>query len=66
MFSSQYGTTPLVWACRKGYTEIVPLLLEAGANVDTAGMVKYYFIDLIFIIIFTLLINLTIHFVSYK
>jgi len=35
----QYGTTPLIWACRKGHTEIVEMLLHAGAVADKAGMV---------------------------
>ncbi|CAH1776765.1 unnamed protein product [Owenia fusiformis] len=34
----QYGTTPLIWACRKGHVDIVQALLEEGASVDTAGM----------------------------
>lgn len=38
-FILQYGTTALVWACRKGTVDIVDSLLKAGANVDTAGMV---------------------------
>jgi len=36
----QYGTSALVWACRKGDVELVDSLLRAGANVDTAGMVS--------------------------
>lgn len=38
-----------MWASRKGNVEIVDTLLKAGANVDTAGMVRskfyllYYF-----------------------
>lgn len=28
-----------MWAARKGNKEIVDLLIKAGANVDTAGMV---------------------------
>ena len=36
---SQYGTTPLIWACRKGYIEIVDALLAEGANADASGMV---------------------------
>jgi len=36
----QYGTTALIWASRKGNIEIVDNLLKAGANVDTAGMVR--------------------------
>lgn len=35
----QYGTTPLIWASRKGHTEIVDMLLREGAMVDKAGMV---------------------------
>lgn len=37
----KYGTTALVWACRKGNAEIVEILLKAGANVDTAGMYSW-------------------------
>lgn len=40
-FLLQYGTTALVWACRKGSVDIVDSLLKAGANVDTAGMVIF-------------------------
>jgi hypothetical protein len=40
-FFLQYGTTALVWACRKGNADIVDSLLKAGANVDTAGMVPF-------------------------
>jgi ankyrin repeat-rich membrane spanning protein len=40
-FCLQYGTTALVWACRKGSVDIVDSLLKAGANVDTAGMVIF-------------------------
>lgn len=36
----QYGTTPLIWAARKGFTEIVEMLLADGANVDNTGMVS--------------------------
>lgn len=37
----KYGTTALVWACRKGNAEIVDILLKANANVDTAGMYSW-------------------------
>jgi len=40
-FFLQYGTTALLWACRKGSVDIVESLLKAGANVDTAGMVIF-------------------------
>ena len=36
----QYGTTPLIWACRKGYLDIVESLLAEGANADASGMVS--------------------------
>ena len=36
----QYGTTPLVWACRRGHKEIVDMLLGEHATVDNAGMVS--------------------------
>jgi len=38
----QYGTTPLIWACRKGHTDIVEMLLHAGAVADKAGMVHSF------------------------
>jgi ankyrin repeat protein len=46
-FLLQYGTTALVWACRKGTVDIVDSLLKAGANVDTAGMVIFFCIFLV-------------------
>ena len=30
----KYGMTALIYACRKGYTEVVKLLLEANADVN--------------------------------
>lgn len=42
----QYGTTPLVWAARKGHLECVKYLLQMGADVDQEGAVskkKRYF-----------------------
>ena len=39
-FSPQYGTTALIWACRKGHLEIVETLLGEGATVDASGMVS--------------------------
>ena len=38
----QYGTTALIWACRKGNLEIVETLLGEGAAVDASGMVSTY------------------------
>jgi len=32
------GTSPLIWACRKGFTEVARVLLKSGANVDSTGM----------------------------
>lgn len=41
MFSfGQYGTTPLVWAARKGHLECVKHLLAMGADVDQEGAVS--------------------------
>ena len=34
----RYGTTPLIWAVRSGQHEVVTVLLEAGAKVDSVGM----------------------------
>lgn len=36
----QYGTTPLVWAARKGHLECVKYLLQMGADVDQEGAVS--------------------------
>ena len=44
----QYGTTPLIWACRKGHAEIVEMLLLAGAVADKAGMVSAFTLDPLF------------------
>ena len=35
----QYGDTVLMMAVREGRTEVVPLLLEAGANTDLQNKV---------------------------
>ncbi len=40
-YALQYGTTPLVWACRKGHRDIVEMLLNEHATVDNAGMVRF-------------------------
>lgn len=40
LYYFQYGTTALIWASRKGNVEIVDMLLQAAANVDTAGIVR--------------------------
>lgn len=40
----QYGTTPLIWAARKGHHDIVFQLLNAGAVIDKAGMVRFQFL----------------------
>ena len=40
LYLFQYGTSALIWACRKSLIEIVDMLLQAGANVDVSGMVK--------------------------
>lgn len=37
---SQYGTTPLIWAARKGHYESVMHLLSNGADVDQEGAVS--------------------------
>ena len=42
MLMLQYGTTPLIWASRKGHNDIVELLLLGGANVDNSGMVGIF------------------------
>lgn len=35
----QYGTTPLIWASRKGHYDCVTHLLKNGADVDQEGAV---------------------------
>lgn len=37
---SQYGTTPLIWAARKGHYDSVIHLLVNGADVDQEGAVS--------------------------
>jgi ankyrin repeat protein len=32
-YGDKYGTTPLIWACRSGHTQVVQDLLEAGCQV---------------------------------
>lgn len=39
-FFAQYGTTPLIWAARKGHYESVMHLLANGADVDQEGAVS--------------------------
>lgn len=39
-FFPQYGTTPLIWAARKGHYESVMHLLSNGADVDQEGAVS--------------------------
>ena len=36
----QYGTTPLIWAARKGHYDSVMHLLTNGADVDQEGAVS--------------------------
>ena len=40
--SSQYGDSALMMAASKGRTEVVSLLLEAGANIHLQNEVKYH------------------------
>ena len=42
---SQYGTSPLLWASRRGHVEIVQELLSNGAHVDSTGMVRYTYFN---------------------
>ena len=37
----QYGDSALMMAAREGRTDVVPLLLEAGANTDLQNEVKW-------------------------
>ena len=37
----QYGSTPLHWAASKGKSEVVKVLLTAGATVDARNTVSY-------------------------
>ena len=36
----QYGTTALIWACRKGHYEVIQMLINAGANCNAVGTVS--------------------------
>jgi ankyrin repeat-rich membrane spanning protein len=36
--SDKFGTTALIWAARKGYTQIVEDLMNYGAELDAVGM----------------------------
>lgn len=38
--SLQYGTTPLIWAARRGHYDSVMHLLANGADVDQEGAVS--------------------------
>lgn len=38
----QYGTTPLVWAARRGHLDCVKHLLAMGADVDQEGAVRTF------------------------
>lgn len=57
MFSSQYGTTPLIWAARKGHSHSVVHLLANGADVDQEGAVNSFLVNSHF---FTFLVLCTI------
>ena len=39
-FITQYGDSALMMAVREGRTDVVPLLLEAGANIHLQNEVK--------------------------
>ena len=41
----QYGYTALLWACERGYLEVVQLLLQNGAD-PKAESVRYTFLNL--------------------
>lgn len=45
--SLQYGTTPLIWAARKGHYDSVMHLLANGADVDQEGAVSRLYIYII-------------------
>ena len=38
--SSQYGDSALMWAARRGKTEVVMKLIEAGANLNLQNKVQ--------------------------
>ena len=41
---SQFGLTALMWAVKKGYSDTVTVLLEAGANTNTQENVSTQFL----------------------
>lgn len=57
-FPPQYGTTPLIWASRKGHYESVMHLLANGADVDQEGAVskphrQYFYCYMLHTILFS-------------
>ena len=40
---SQFGRTPLSWACESGLSDVAQLLINKGASFDVTDRVSYYF-----------------------
>ena len=40
---TQFGHTPLSWACVRGLSDVAQLLINKGASFDVTDRVSYYF-----------------------
>ena len=40
---TQFGRTPLSWACESGHSDVAQLLINKGASFDVTDKVSYYF-----------------------
>ena len=40
---TQFGRTPLSWACGSGHSDVAQLLINKGASFDVTDEVSYYF-----------------------
>ena len=40
---TQFGRTPLFWACESGISDVAQLLINKGASFDVTDIVSYYF-----------------------
>lgn len=57
----QYGTTPLIWASRKGHYESVMHLLANGADVDQEGAVSKPLIKSLYCYVLCTVFYVTLH-----
>lgn len=49
----QYGSTPLLWAARKGHDLVCEALLKAEANPDFVGMVPHSTVTAFVLLVYT-------------